>query len=202
MKTTEVNCSCKLYIRVGYLCKHSFFCLSICGIQKIPRNQLQNRWLKNAEERFSSLQLGELTDACEKEQRLQSKTKDCWFGFQSCLSDVSCDESLIDIVLEGITELRKKVQDLKKGGSKRLKDDFIEQLLGSKAVDNVTVFPPNQGNNKGCRKRLISSAEKTSGSNKRQKRACKFCGQQAFHDSRNCPVKTGQNTQLPCHNKS
>ena len=62
LETHDISCSCKLFIRVGYLCRHAFFCLGINGINIIPRQYVINRWLKKAVDRFSTLELGEIPD--------------------------------------------------------------------------------------------------------------------------------------------
>lgn len=85
MQTHEVNCSCKLYTRVGYLCWHSFFSLGISGSPSIPQQYVNNRWLKRAEERFSTLELGVISDLKSKEGTKRSKIRDCWFEFHGCI---------------------------------------------------------------------------------------------------------------------
>ena len=203
-KSKNVECSCKLYTRVGYLCKHCFFCLTLCGIHEIPINLVKERWLKNAEERFSKIRIGELIDPCVDKDIRCVQTKDCWFEFQSCMADASCDKDLTKFVYDAIKELKTKVEAAKQNTHAILDNDIIENLIGSRIVEEINVLPPHQSNNKGSRKRIIGSAEKSASSKTRHKRECKTCGEMAFHDSRNCPTKTGldpkkhymSNTQL------
>lgn len=65
----------------------------------------------------------------------------------------------------------------------------IEDFIGSKVVEEITILPPNQSNNKGSRKRILGAAEKSVVVNKRVKRKCKAFHEMAFHDSRNSPSK-------------
>lgn len=68
-------------------------------------------------------------------------------------------------------------------------DMNFEEYIGSKVVEDITILPLNQSNNKGSRKRIVGAAEKIIGGNKRVKRKCKACHEMTFHDSRNCPSK-------------
>ena len=89
MLTHDVECSCKLFTRVGYLCSHAFFLLCISVISVIPRQHVTNRWVKKAVERFSTLQLGEISGLGSEEETRRAGTRDCWFEFQGCMSDAS-----------------------------------------------------------------------------------------------------------------
>ncbi|KAK1360235.1 hypothetical protein POM88_044709 [Heracleum sosnowskyi] len=189
LTTHDIDCSCNLYTRVGYLCSHSFLCLSLSGIPFIPRQYVKNRWLKRAEERFSTLVLSELSNLNPEEDAKRTKTRDCWFEFQGCISDASGDIEQIDFIHKSLTVMRNHIKDHSKLGDTAPKDTSISDFIGLKVVEEVTILPPNQSNNKGCRKRIIGAAEKSLGGKKRQKRKCRKCKEFAFHDSRNC---TGQ----------
>ncbi|XP_074301028.1 protein FAR-RED IMPAIRED RESPONSE 1-like [Silene latifolia] len=45
--TFDATCSCKLFERKGYICKHIIWILSGKGIKKIPDKYLLSRWTKN-----------------------------------------------------------------------------------------------------------------------------------------------------------
>ncbi|KAK1388411.1 hypothetical protein POM88_016589 [Heracleum sosnowskyi] len=99
LDTQNVTCSCKMFTRIGYPCRHAFYCLSACGIHKIPRDLLSKRWMKNAEKMHSTLDLGENSKSDSKEGKVIAKSQDVWFEFQGCLTDVSGDEDLLEYVL-------------------------------------------------------------------------------------------------------
>lgn len=153
---------------------------------------LNDRWLKNAEERFSKVHIGELIDTFSEQDMRCVQTNDCWFEFQACIANASGEKELIKLVYDGIKVLKNKVGEAKHKTRAKLDNCIIEKLLGSKVVEEVSVLPPLQSNNKGCRKRIVGSAEKLLNGKKRQTRECKTCGELAYHDSRNCPTKTGQ----------
>nr|XP_017217048.1 PREDICTED: protein FAR-RED IMPAIRED RESPONSE 1-like [Daucus carota subsp. sativus] len=189
LETHDISCSCKLFIRVGYLCRHAFFCLGINGINIIPRQYVINRWLKKAVDRFSTLELGEIPDPVSGDDSRRKKVQECWFLFQSCVSEASNDVGKIKLLYEKLKVFSDEIKISLGGSGKRLDQEYVENLMGSKIVQEVTVLPPNQSNNKGSRKRLVNPVEKTLGGKKRIARQCQFCNAMAFHDSRNCPEK-------------
>ncbi|KAK1373336.1 hypothetical protein POM88_029529 [Heracleum sosnowskyi] len=186
LSTHDIDCSCNLYTRVGYLCSHSFLCLSLSGISFIPRQYVNNRWLKRAEERFSTLVLSDVAELNPEEDAKRKKTRDCWFEFQGCISDASGDIEHIDFIHKSLNVVRKHIKNSSNLGDSTPKHNSIGDFIGLQVVDEVTILPPNQSNNKGCRKRIIGAAEKSLGGKKRHKRKCRKCNEFAFHDSRNC----------------
>ncbi|XP_063941213.1 protein FAR1-RELATED SEQUENCE 2-like [Daucus carota subsp. sativus] len=189
LETHDLECSCKLFTRVGYLCSHAFFYLGISGIHIIPRQYVMNRWLKKAVERFSTLELGEISDPLSGEESRRKKLQECWFIFQSCVSEASSDQGQINYHYDSLKVISEQMKISKKSAGYCLIPDMVENLIGSKIVEDVTVLPPNQSNNKGCRKRMVNPAEKSLGGKKRTIRQYQFCNTQAYHDSRNCPEK-------------
>ncbi|KAK1356687.1 hypothetical protein POM88_049943 [Heracleum sosnowskyi] len=140
LNTKKVECSYKLYTRVGYLCKHSFFCFTLCDIHEIPDHLLNKRWLKNAKERFSKIQIGEFNDSCAEHDIRCVQPKDCWFEFQSCIANAFGDKELIKFVYDAIKALKKKVSKLaKQKGLSKLDDGFIEITFGSN-VEEITIY--------------------------------------------------------------
>nr|XP_017217077.1 PREDICTED: protein FAR1-RELATED SEQUENCE 5-like [Daucus carota subsp. sativus] len=189
MDTHNIECSCKLFTRVGYLCSHAFFCLGICGIRIIPRQYVSNRWLKNAVERFSTLELGEISDRDATNLSRRVQTQDCWFEFQGCLSDASGNADILEYIKNGLCSMRKHITITMNKPRTRLNSKQIEELIDSRVVNEITIQNPNKSNNKGSRKRIISGAEKSIGCNKRKMRKCATCQEYAYHDSRTCPEK-------------
>lgn len=189
MNTHDIECSCKLFTRVGYLCSHAFFSLGICGIRIIPRQYVANRWLKNAVERFCKLDLGEISENGTKNLSTRVQTQDCWFEFQGCLTDASGNSDILEYIKTGLCNIRKHITTTMRKPRTRLNSEQIEELIDSRAVDEITIQNPNKSNNKGSRKRIMSGAEKSIGCNKRRMRKCATCKEYAFHDSRTCPEK-------------
>nr|XP_017221379.1 PREDICTED: protein FAR1-RELATED SEQUENCE 5-like [Daucus carota subsp. sativus] len=146
-------------------------------------------WLKNAVERFSTLELGEISDRDAKNLSRRVQTQDCWFEFQGCLSDASGNADVLEYIKNGLCSMRKHITITMKKPRTRLNSEQIEELIDSRVVNEITIQNPNKSNNKGSRKRIISGAEKSIGCNKRKMRKCATCQEHAYHDSRTCPEK-------------
>lgn len=114
------------------------------------------------------------------------KTRECWFQFQACIGDAA---EKTDYVHDALIALRNKIHNSQLQGDSFFTDKNMEDYIGSSVVEDITILPPHQSNTKGCRKRIVSRAEKNVCGIKRQKRIYKTCFQPAFHDSRNCPSK-------------
>ncbi|KAK1354483.1 hypothetical protein POM88_047739 [Heracleum sosnowskyi] len=144
----------------------------------------------------STLDLGENSKIGSKEGKVKAKSQDVWFELKGCVTDVSGDEDLLEYVLLELKSLRGKIQEKSKKKPTNSKSDVAERLIGVKPADVITVHPPHQSKNKGSRKRMLSSLEKSLDGRKIPTRICKICGVPALHDSRNCPLKGNQFTSM------
>lgn len=145
--------------------------------------------MKKAEARFSTLKVDDSLCYKSGNASKRTKSKNCWFEFQGCISDAYGNEGFLDFILDGLKRMRGKMKDMRVKGDCRMEKETIEEMFGPQIDEEVSVHPPNQSNNKGSRKRIIGAAEKSMGGKKRQKRECKTCKEMAYHDSRNCPTK-------------
>ncbi|KAK1360640.1 hypothetical protein POM88_045114 [Heracleum sosnowskyi] len=116
-------------------------------------------------------------DLNPEEDAKRTKTRDCWFEFQGCISDASGDIEHIDFIHKSLAVMRNHIKDSSKLGDTAPKHNSILVFTGLQVVEEVTILPPNQ-------------TEKSLGGNKRQKRKCRKCNEFAFHDSRNCTWKS------------
>lgn len=142
----------------------------------IPRQYVQKRWLKKAEVRLSVLELDNNPVAITNFGDSKTKSKHCWFEFLGCISDTSGNNDLITFVHEGLTAMRIKMKEMVKDGNFKVNNGCVEDIFGSKNAEDTSVMPPDLSNNKGSRKRIISSAEKSIGCKQMQKRKCRACG--------------------------
>ncbi|KAK1368998.1 hypothetical protein POM88_035090 [Heracleum sosnowskyi] len=198
LSTNDVSCSCHLFTRVGYLCRHCFFCLGLWGIEEIPRQFLSNRWMKNAVARFCTLKLGSTIQDSEG-YKTRDTSKKVWNEFQGCLGDVCYNKDGLEFLLEELKFLRIRVKQ-KVNNPCATKDDILQEIYGVRPSTSIIVHPPLQSNNKGCCKRIIGPAERSCDGKDRPKRVCKHCNVKAFHDSRNCPMKGEQLQVNPLEN--
>lgn len=171
LSSNDVSCSCHLFTRVGYLCRHCFFCLGLWGIEEIPRQFLCNRWMKNAVKRFCTLNLGSTSEDSQG-HKTRDTSKKVWNEFQGCLGDVSNNNDGMEYLLEEMKSLRIRVKQ-KVRNPHATKDDILQQMFGVRPSTSINVLPPLQSNNKGCRKRIIGPAERSCDGQDRPKRVCK-----------------------------
>ncbi|KAK1360385.1 hypothetical protein POM88_044859 [Heracleum sosnowskyi] len=75
------------------------------------------------------------------------------YKFQGCISSASGNQDHIDYIHKILKLMRNNIKMSQRKGNSRLDDESVEDLIGSKIVEGTTILPPNQSNNKGCRKR-------------------------------------------------
>jgi len=68
-------------------------------------------------------------------------------------------------------------------------NEWVGIIHWIKAPDQIDILPPKQCNTKGSGKRIKGGKEKVMEQQGKRLRLCKACGEQAYHDSRNCPTK-------------
>ncbi|KAK1383794.1 hypothetical protein POM88_021529 [Heracleum sosnowskyi] len=157
LSSNDVTCSCNLFTRVGYPCRHSFYCLGLSAIEKIPPQLLTKRWMKNSVEKYSTIH-GQASGLCSNEEMRRATTKEVWVEFQGCVNEVAYDVDALKFLLAGLKSLRSSGREMVQNPNPT-KNEVIANLLGVKPFDVITVHPPLQSNNKGSRKRILSSSE-------------------------------------------
>ncbi|KAK1358858.1 hypothetical protein POM88_043332 [Heracleum sosnowskyi] len=197
LSSNDISCSCHLLTRVGYPCRHIFYCLSLSSIEQIPQQLLSKRWMKNAVETYSTIDLVAESNGSSDEDKRKSTSKEVWFEFQGCVDEVSSDVNALGFVLAGLKCLRAKAREMVKN-PQMSKKDVIANMFGVKPSAIITIKPPLQSNNKGSRKRIVGPAEKSADGRDRVRRMCKICKKKSYHDSRNCPKK-GLENNLSVH---
>ncbi|KAK1360695.1 hypothetical protein POM88_045169 [Heracleum sosnowskyi] len=188
LESNKVECSCKLFERIGLLCRHLILALKQ-DVQKIPRHILLNRWMKNAEKNASRV----FTTTSDDKETFDMIVNDIWFNFNSCVGLAGDDKEALDFVKTDIKDIKHNLRDWKFKDKKialiGTKKSVIEKLIGTKIPDTITVQPPNECRNKGCgTKRIKSAAEKASMFAGKARRSCSYYNAESFHDRRNCPV--------------
>lgn len=78
-----------------------------------------------------------------KEDAKRAKTKKCWFEFQACISEASGNTEKIDLIRNNLINVRKYMKELDEFGNPSKTDNNIEEFLGSKVVEEITILPPN-----------------------------------------------------------
>ncbi|XP_074315334.1 protein FAR1-RELATED SEQUENCE 5-like [Silene latifolia] len=189
----KFSCSCKMFERIGLLCKYVLWVFKDKGFDEIPREYLLDRWSKNATCRpiFNVVGTTLLAD-CMSIENHQSKVSELWSEVFTSVSLVEDNEEHGDELLELLRSFNEKLMISVKRGKSKNKKAEIEMLIGSKIPTEASVLPPEKCKNKGSGRRITSSKEKAVQENAKPLRNCRACGEMTHHDSRNCPSRISQ----------
>lgn len=193
--TNDVSCSCKLFTRVGYLCRHYFYCLGLWGVDEIPHQFLLKRWMRNAD-RFCKLKFSSETEISSDGQIIRDTSNKIWREYQASFDNVSSNVNGLRYLLDEMKCLRTRIEE-KYEKCPVTKDDMLQEIFGVRPSGSTSVRPPLPSNNKGSRKRIPGPAELSCDGKKRKLKTCKSCKTLGYHDSRKCPKKGQQLQQNP-----
>lgn len=189
MTDNSVSCSCMLFTRLGYLCRHVFSAYRFRGIDKIPDKYISLRWKKDAlPKKVFNLEFRYGVDNSIS-FKLRSEALNL---VQQCGDRLRCDPLKLAAFVEEIKVIKNRIfQDLPNDPNSKNKGAEFEEIIGQPEPDSVSVVAPQGIRNKGCgtSRRLIGPGEKAKVKSKKKKRKCNFCGKLSYHDSRNCPTK-------------
>lgn len=185
----EFDCSCKLFTRVGISCRHVFYAMNQCDIDKIPREYVLTRWMKNVEHMISSVNSMHAKQYSDVMGTNIVGVHELWFTFQSCLSKAGFRGEQMEMIKVHLDELSCKLSEGAHISPTCSKNHMIEAYVGSQPSEKVNIQLPIQSRNKGCEKRIKSSSEVVIAESTKPKRKCKLCGHLCNHDSRNCPSR-------------
>ncbi|XP_057550543.1 protein FAR1-RELATED SEQUENCE 1-like [Amaranthus tricolor] len=91
-QTFYVDCSCKLFKRVGLLCKHALWVLHAKGVKKLPKPYILKRWTKDASKTPVYDIDGTLFDGNSAMEPRKGVLGDVWNKVHRCISLAEDDE--------------------------------------------------------------------------------------------------------------
>ncbi|XP_074288249.1 uncharacterized protein LOC141613415 [Silene latifolia] len=95
--TFDAKCSCKMFERKGYICKHIIWILLGKGVRKIPEQYLLSRWTKNTKKMPLYDVHGQLIDDFDSLDVSKLQISNVWSEFYSnCLSIKSLPENHVN----------------------------------------------------------------------------------------------------------
>jgi len=154
----------------------------------LPSHYIVNRWTKMAAYKPIFDVDGTLLKGrsqIEQEERLISRN---WLDFLGCMQMTGRDSEKLTVISKGIHSVMKEMKD-SNGSASENKLSELESFISSSAPKQIDILLPKQCNTKGSGKRIKGGKEKEMDQQSRKLRLCKACGQQTYHDSRNCPTK-------------
>ncbi|XP_022030373.2 protein FAR1-RELATED SEQUENCE 5-like [Helianthus annuus] len=167
MSDNSVTCSCMLFTRIGYLCRHVFSAYRFRGINKIPDKYIAPRWKKDAlPKKVFNLEFRYGVDSSES-FKLRSEALNL---AQQCGDRLRGDSVKLAWFVEQIKAIKNKIfEEVPTDPSSNNKGGVFEELVGESQPDSVSFVAPQGIRNKGCgrSRRLIGPGEKAK---KKQKR--------------------------------
>ncbi|XP_076929378.1 protein FAR1-RELATED SEQUENCE 5-like [Bidens hawaiensis] len=180
------SCSYKGFTRIGYLCKHIFKVFQIELIDEIPETHIPRRWRSDVLP--SSLFKIESRYGAPVDER--SKVRQQFLPLANhCADRARGNIDLLQTLVDQMQQMKNNIWDkIPIEPSCNSNTSIIEDLVGYKIPEKVTITPPTRIRNKGSgsHKRTIGPGEKAKRKGKKPKGFCKKCNKHVHgHDSRN-----------------
>ncbi|KAL9659067.1 hypothetical protein QQ045_018633 [Rhodiola kirilowii] len=172
--TDSFLCTCKLFERVGYQCRHVFSALRYACIEKIPERYVLNRWTRDAIQTVSQNLDPILVEHCQVIQQAGMVDQDLWMDFNTCLSIVDNDNVKREYIRCKLKEMRLHLEQLSVGHRVASKTDIISDLNGASKPIERTVNSPALVHTKGSEKRVASNFDVANKKSQRAPRMCKI----------------------------
>ncbi|XP_057529083.1 protein FAR-RED ELONGATED HYPOCOTYL 3-like [Amaranthus tricolor] len=191
-QTLYVDCCCKLFKRVGVLCKHVLWVLHPKGVKYIPEPYILKRWSKDASKTPVYDIDGTLLDGNSAMESRKGVLGDVWNEVHRCISLAEDDEDDLVELLHKMKLYSAELLAKKNRGLEKTKRQELEKCLGCEAPKTITIQNPKQSSNKGKRKEKDPKQKDTEDEEEQRvtkQRQCKSCGKVAGHNSRTCPHK-------------
>lgn len=185
-----MTCSCKLFERMGYLCRHAFLGFKCAMVDHIPPRYILQRWTKNPVKEAMRDAGVSLMEQCKFIADSERCVSDLWMEFQACVSLAGEDLDKVRCLIGKVREWRELMEVNTFGNDNIDKDKVISTLLGVSQPSDVTIRAPKNIRTKGCGRRIIGEHEKVLEKTKRRPRHCQLCGEISTHNRRTCPLNT------------
>ncbi|XP_019157186.1 PREDICTED: protein FAR1-RELATED SEQUENCE 5-like [Ipomoea nil] len=179
----NTSCSCKLFQRIGLVCRHMFLVFRVAELETLPSKYIMKRWCKH-------LTCGECSAETSTSGRPASGAIQLWAEINACVGLVG-----------NSTEREARMVEVLKGLIMEFANDggtmdpitgnraAIQALCGVQPPQIITIKAPAQAKNKGTGKRIKSSRELAIEKSVKIGRKCGICGKYAHHNARSCPLK-------------
>ncbi|XP_022001329.1 uncharacterized protein LOC110898798 [Helianthus annuus] len=189
------TCSCNLWCRIGYLCRHIFCVFRQTKVDEIPINYVVSRWGRHVLPKL----VFRVEFRCGVDLSPVSLTRnnlvDC---FSEALQAVVGDRAAMEDFIEKIKGWTKELTDARRG--KRIVEatetqvmaDMLGVVVEDESSTPISCSNPQGVRNKGCgtNKRMIEPGERAVQNHQKPQRLCITCNRFVTgHDSRNCPKK-------------
>ncbi|XP_074313935.1 uncharacterized protein LOC141649138 [Silene latifolia] len=182
LSTTDAECACKLFEKIGLLCRHIVWVYKGKGIRQIPSKLDPN---------------GNVTEDSNMAQCDNSLVCKQWAEFSATVGVLkTLPPAHMDELATLLVEFREKLFV-----TPLTKDQEMEMLLGCSSSSEVTIRPPVKAHNKGIGKRLTLAKTQAIEKPAKLKRLCAYCNKKVDHDKRTCPLRIAEEAAAKAYKK-
>ncbi|GJT62101.1 zinc finger, SWIM-type containing protein [Tanacetum coccineum] len=175
-----VECTCRHFLRYGFLCRHVFCVLKNCNIEVIPERYILRRWRRDLIPhalRRNTNRYGEKDEAIEK------LTNEANFMVDECLFLLRKDEEQLKTFVEKLENIKKEIHVKVPNPPSQKAGDVIEDIYAIKKPKQNLVNNPQKASNKGGRRGERRKSGREIAMKAKAKRARK-CGYSAAEQER------------------
>ncbi|GJR84535.1 zinc finger, SWIM-type containing protein [Tanacetum coccineum] len=184
----SVECTCRHFLRYGFLCRHVFCVLKNCNIGVIPERYILRRWRRDLIPpalRRNTNRYGEKDEAIEK------LTNEANYVVDECLFLLRKDEEQLKQFVEKLENIKKEIQVKLPNPPSQKTGDVIEDIYAIKKPNQNLVNNPQKASNKGGRRgeRRKSGREIAMKAKAKRARKCGYCAEITNkHTKTTCPL--------------
>ncbi|GJS81757.1 zinc finger, SWIM-type containing protein [Tanacetum coccineum] len=184
----SVECTCRHFLRYGFLCRHVFCVLKNCNIEVIPERYILRRWRRDLIPpalRRNTNRYGEKDEAIEK------LTNEANYVVDECLFLLRKDEEQLKQFVEKLENIKKEIQVKLPNPPSQKTGDVIEDIYAIKKPNQNLVNNPQKASNKGGRRgeRRKSGREIAMKAKAKRARKCGYCAEITNkHTKTTCPL--------------
>ena len=185
----SVECTCRHFLRFGFLCRHAFCALKNRDVQKIPEKYILRRWRRD----IIPPALRRMTNRYgEKNIPVEKLTNEATFVVDECLYLLGKDEGKLGKFVEQLKSIKKGIEDEapKPPSRKKEIENVLEDVYAVKKPEKQVVNNPSRAKTKGWSKeeRRKSAREIALEESSKRKRKCGYCGENTNkHTKSTCP---------------
>ncbi|XP_019179706.1 PREDICTED: protein FAR1-RELATED SEQUENCE 5-like [Ipomoea nil] len=179
----HASCSCKLFERLGLVCRHMFLVFRDAQIKSLPLDYVLPRWCK---------QVGGVVCCrqCSDVPSTESGPNRIWNAMHTCAALVGNNTDRKSRLVQVLEDLKREFMSAGPNvAPAKGNNAAIVALCGVAPPASITIKPPAQAKNKGTGKRIKSQRELAVLSSAKIGRKCGVCGEYARHNARSCPYK-------------
>ncbi|XP_031106196.1 protein FAR1-RELATED SEQUENCE 1-like [Ipomoea triloba] len=185
--SNNISCTCRMYRRIGLLCRHAFVVLKDERFDHIPPQHITPHWTrdvvpKTRRDPYAGTQAEDLRNAAKSMEETQVINT-----FYKCLGIANGRVEKLQQIAHTLEGVETSISGDKDSGEANLgKRATMETYSGILAPETIVVHPPQVSKNKGSGKRIKSMKEIAIKGMRKKGRTCATCGLANGHNSRTC----------------